>query len=400
MNRLNIHGLGFTLFLGLLTALPPLAIDMALPSLPLIQADLHALQTEAAAAIAIFIAGFSSAPIVVGPLADRFGRRAVMGVGLVLFTLSAAGAALAPSIRVLLAFRLVQGASAGAVGILPRAIIRDLFEGREARLQLAAVSLVFSVAPLIAPALGAAILFFGSWRLIFAVLTGVSVLVTLAALALFKESHATENRRNLKPSTIFAGYRRALTNPACAGFSLLGGLLFAGLFAYVNVSPLLFMQGYGVSKTGFVALFAITASGVIVGSSINAWLLNRRVRPKTVFDAALALECLAALALLAVGLAGLGSALVDAALVMVFISAFGLVFPNAVHEAIHPLPEIAGLASAVVTSTQMLFGALGGVAAAALYRDASPTALGVIMSSAALAGCALYAFWLRGKVEG
>jgi MFS transporter, DHA1 family, multidrug resistance protein len=294
----------------------------------------------------------------------------------------------------------VQGASAGAVGILPRAIIRDLFEGREARLQLAAVSLVFSVAPLIAPALGAAILFFGSWRLIFAVLTGVSVLVTLAALALFKESHATENRRNLKPSTIFAGYRRALTNPACAGFSLLGGLLFAGLFAYVNVSPLLFMQGYGVSKTGFAALFAITASGVIVGSSINAWLLNRRVRPKTVFDAALALECLAALALLAVGLAGLGSALVDAALVMVFISAFGLVFPNAVHEAIHPLPEIAGLASAVVTSTQMLFGALGGVAAAALYRDASPTALGVIMSSAALAGCALYAFWLRGKVEG
>ena len=135
------------------------------------------------------------------------------------------------------------------------------------------------------------------------------------------------------------------------------------------------MQGYGVSKTGFAALFAITASGVIVGSSINAWLLNRHVRAKTVLDAALALECAAALALLAIGLAGAGSALIVAALVMVFISAFGLIFPNAVHEAIHPLPEIAGLASAVVTTTQMLFGALGGVAAAALYRDASPTRL-------------------------
>jgi MFS transporter, DHA1 family, multidrug resistance protein len=396
----NVHGIGFTLFLALLTVLPPLAIDTALPSLALIQADLHASQTEAAAAIAIFIAGFSTAPIMVGPLADRFGRKAVMALGLVLFTLSAAGAALAPSIRMLLAFRLVQGASAGAVGILPRAIIRDLFEGREARLHLAAVSLVFSVAPLIAPALGAAILFFGSWRLIFVVLTCVSVLVTLVALALFEETHAIDNRRNLKPSTIFAGYRRALTNPACMGFSLLGGFLFAGLFAYVNVSPLLFMQGYGVSKAGFAALFAITASGVIVGSSINAWLLNRHVRAKTVFDVALALECLAALALLAVGLAGAGSALIDAALVMVFISAFGLVFPNAVHEAIHPLPEIAGLASAIVTTTQMLFGALGGVAAAALYRDASPTALGAIMSASALAGGALYAFWLRRKVTG
>ena len=221
MTRLNIHGLGFTLFLALLTALPPLAIDMALPSLPLIQADLHAPQTEAAAAIAIFIAGFSSAPIVVGPLADRFGRKAIMGVGLVLFTLSAAGAALAPSIRVLLAFRLVQGASAGAVGILPRAIIRDLFEGREARLQLAAVSLVFSVAPLIAPTLGAAILFFGSWRLIFAVLTGVSVLVTLVALVLFEESHAA---REPPQSEALDGFRRI---PAGADQSRMRGLFAA-----------------------------------------------------------------------------------------------------------------------------------------------------------------------------
>ena len=291
MTRFNIHGLGFTLFLALLTALPALSIDMALPSLSLIQAEFHAPQTEAASAIAIFIAGFSSAPIVVGPLADRFGRKAIMTIGLALFTLCAAGSALAPSIHALLAFRLVQGAGAGAIGILPRAIIRDLFEGREARLQLSAVSVVFGVAPLIAPALGAEILSFGSWRLIFVVLTGVSVLATIAAIALFEESHAPENRRNLKPATVFAGYKRVLTNPACAGFSLLGGLVFAGLFAYVNVSPLLFMQGYGVSKTAFAALFAITASGVIVGSSVNAWLLNRHVRAKTLLDAGLALDC-------------------------------------------------------------------------------------------------------------
>jgi MFS family permease len=91
MTRFNIHGLGFTLFLALLTALPALSIDMALPSLALIQADFHAPQTEAAAAIAIFIAGFSSAPIVAGPLADRFGRRAIMVIGVALFTLCAAG---------------------------------------------------------------------------------------------------------------------------------------------------------------------------------------------------------------------------------------------------------------------------------------------------------------------
>jgi MFS transporter, DHA1 family, multidrug resistance protein len=398
--RFNIHGLGFTLFLALLTALPALSIDMALPSLALIQADFRAPQTEAAAAIAIFIAGFSTAPIVAGPLADRFGRRAIMAIGLALFTLCAAGAALAPSIHTLLAFRLVQGASAGAIGILPRAIIRDLFEGREARVQLSAVSVVFGVAPLLAPALGGAILAFGSWRLIFVVLAAVAGLTTIAALTLFEETHASENRRNLKPSTVFEGYRRALTSPACAGFSLLGGLLFAGLFAWVNVSPLLFIQGYGVSKSAFAGLFAIAGSGVIVGSSVNAWLLNRGVSAKRVIDMGLSLDCATALVLLAVGLAGLGSALIVAALVMVFVSAFGLVFPNAVHEAIHPMPEIAGLASAVVTTIQMLFGAVGGLASAALYHNASPVALGAIMSASALAACALYAFSLRGRVGG
>jgi DHA1 family bicyclomycin/chloramphenicol resistance-like MFS transporter len=400
MSRFNVHGLGFTLFLALLTALPALSIDMVLPGISLIQAEFHAPQTEAASVIAIFIAGFSSAPIVVGPLADRFGRRAIMTAGLALFTVCAAGAALAPSIHALLAFRLAQGAGAGAIGILPRAIIRDLFEGREARVQLSAVSVVFGVAPLIAPAIGTVILSFGSWRLVFVVLTGVAVLATIAAITLFQESHAPANRRNLRPSTVFAGYRKALTNPACVGFSLLGALVFVGLFAYVNVSPLLFMQGYGLSRTAFAALFAITASGVIVGSSLNAWLLNRHIRAKTLFDTGLTLNCLTALALLAVGLAGVGSAFIVAALVMVFISAFGLVFPNAVHEAIHPLPEVAGLASAVVTTTQMLFGALGGVASAALYRNASPTALGAIMSAAALSGAALYVFWLRNRVEG
>ena len=155
---------------------------MSLPSLPTIQAEFGASPAETAAVIAIFIAGFSTAPLAVGPLADRYGRKPVMLTGLALFVLCALGCALAPSITVLLGFRLVQGVGAGTVGILPRAIIRDLFEGREARLQLAAVSIVFSAAPLIAPTLGAAILAFGDWRTIFAALVVVGARLALVAL--------------------------------------------------------------------------------------------------------------------------------------------------------------------------------------------------------------------------
>jgi DHA1 family bicyclomycin/chloramphenicol resistance-like MFS transporter len=397
--RFNIHGLGFTVFLGGLSALPPLAIDMALPSLALVQADLGATQTQAASAIAIFLAGFAIAPLVVGPLCDRFGRKPVMLAGLLLFTLCALGSALSPSIGALLAFRLFQGVGAGSVGILPRAIIRDLFEGRESRLHIAAVSLVFSVAPLIAPTLGAAILAIGPWRLIYLALTAVGAALAAIGFVLFEESQAREMRRNLMPATVIAGYRRALTSPMCAGFALVNGLAFAGLFAYVNTSPLLFIQGYGFSKAGFAGLFAITASGVIVGSTVNAWLVRRRAQPKAVLDAALALMTLAALAVLAIGLAGVGSPLIVVAPVMVYISSFGLVFPNAAHEAVQPLPEIAGLASAVLVATQMLFGALGGAAAAALYRHASPLSIGEVMSVGTLLASALYAFWLRPGVE-
>ena len=300
---LEDNALGFTLFLGLLSALPPLAIDMALPSLPTIQAEFAASPAETAAVIAIFIAGFSTAPIAVGPLADRYGRKPVMLAGIGIFTLCALGCALAASIGALLAFRLLQGVGAGAVGILPRAIIRDLFEGRAGRLQLAGVSLVFSVAPLIAPTLGAGILAFGTWRTIFFVLVAIGAVVALLASLWFRESHPRAKRRSLRPSVVIAGYRRALTHPMCLGFSVIGGTAFAGLFAYVNTSPLLFMQGYGLSKAGFAGLFAITASGVIVGSTINTWLLNRHARPRTVLDVTLSLLLCVALALVAVSLA-------------------------------------------------------------------------------------------------
>src|SRR5271166_5902960 len=397
--RFNIHRLGFTVFLAGLSALPALAIDTSLPSLALIQADFGATQTEAASAIAIFLAGFATAPLAVGPLADRFGRKPVMLVGLLLFTFCALGCALAPSIGVLLAFRLVQGVGAGAVGVLPRAIIRDLFDGREARLAIAAVSLVFSVAPLIAPTLGAAILAVGPWPMIFFALAGVGSALAAVGLFLFEESHGLDRRRSLRPATIVAGYGRALTSPMCVGFALVNGLVFAGLFAYVNTSPLLFIEGYGVSKAAFAGLFGITASGVIVGSSINAWLISRHARPKAVLDGSLAAISLAALAVLGVGLAGVGSPLMVAAPVMVYISFFGLVFPNAAHEAVQPLPDIAGVASAVLVTTQMLLGALGGSIAAALYSHASPRGIGEVMSFGALSAAALYVLWLRPGVE-
>ena len=143
----------------------------------------------------------------------------------------------------------------------------------------------------------------------------------------------------------------------CGGFSLVVGFVFAGLFAYVNVSPLLFIEGFGVSQAGFGGLFAMTASGVIAGS------LHQHLARAPARQSARSARRGARRHRLA-GLDGprrepdgRPSLVFVIAPVMIYISAFGLIMPNAVHEAIHPLPDIAGVASAVLVSAQMLFGA-------------------------------------------
>ena len=115
-----------------------------------------------------------------------------------------------------------------------------------------------------------------------------------------------------------------------------------------------------MTKAVFAGLFACTSLGVIAGASVNSWLMRRGVKPKAALDLALSLTALAALALLGVSLAGLGSAATVAGLAFFYFLAMGVIFPNAMHEAVHPLPDIAAMASAVLLSSQMLFGALGG----------------------------------------
>jgi DHA1 family bicyclomycin/chloramphenicol resistance-like MFS transporter len=399
LTTFDIHGRGFVVFLASLTALPPLAIDMALPSLALVEADFGASQTMAAASIAIFLAGFSTAPLLVGPLADRFGRKPVMIVGLCLFALCGLGCAAASSIGMLLTLRMVQGAGAGAVGILPRAIVRDLFDVRESRLFITAMAQVNGVAPVIAPSLGALILYVAPWRAIYLALAAFGVLLLGLGLARFRESQPGDARQSLKPAAVASNYWRALTNRFCLGFSLVLGLAFGGMFSFINASPLLFMQGFGVSKAAFAGLFAFTSLGVIGGASMNNWLVRRGVKPKTALDGALSLTVVAALALFVASLAGLASLAVVALLSFAYFLAMGLIFPNAMHEAVHPLPEIAGMASAILLSCQMLIGALGGTLGAAFFQDASIPGVAGVMTCAAATAAALYALWLRPLVE-
>ena len=161
----------FIVMLGLLSALPPFGIDAGLPGLSSLQVDLGIGPGQAAQTLTLFLLGFAVGPVLFGPLSDRYGRKPVLLGGVALFTLAALGCATSTSLEMLLAFRVLQGVGAGAAAALPAAIVRDVFEGDRGMTRQSYVALVNAVAPLVAPLMGAGLLAFGDWRLIYVGLT-------------------------------------------------------------------------------------------------------------------------------------------------------------------------------------------------------------------------------------
>jgi multidrug resistance protein len=211
--------LSFTIFLGALAALPPLSIDMGLPAFPQVEAQLGASASEVTQTLSLFLLGFATGPLLLGPLSDRFGRRPILLTGLVIFVLAGLGCALATDLRMLLGFRLLQGIGAGAGATLPFAIVRDLFDGVQARMRMSAVTLVLGVGPIIAPLLGASLLMIGDWRLIYAALAlGGLLLLAITGFG-FRESSPEGKHHSVSPRRMLSSYGHVLSNRTFLGNS-------------------------------------------------------------------------------------------------------------------------------------------------------------------------------------
>lgn len=377
---LSPASVAFVLFLGSLSALPPLAIDMGLPGLGQLQASLHTSASHAALTLSLFLLGFAVAPLLLGPMADRYGRRPILLAGLAVFTVAGIGCALAPSIHSLLWFRVLQGLGAGASAMLPVVIVRDLFTGAEARARMSYVTLVLGIGPIIAPALGAIIMAFSGWREIYAVLGACGALVLFFAWRGFAESAPVGQRNSLNPRAILASYRQVLSHRVFLGFALVNGLAFASMFAYISASPLVLMGNLGLSSFSYSVVFAITAGALVVGSMLNGWAASRNIHPRLIFRTALGLLAAAPLVLTALVVAGVQHLAVITVLVALSTFSLGIIMPNATHGALQPMGRIAGVAAAVLRAIQMVLGAAASGLVALLYDGTTALAMGGVMA--------------------
>ena len=374
------HSALYIVLLGLLSALPPFGIDAGLPGLNSLQADLGADAGQAAQTLTLFLLGFAVGPVLFGPLSDRHGRKPVLLGGVAMFTLAALACAMSSSLDMLLTFRVLQGLGAGAAAALPAAIVRDVFDGDQGMSRQSYVALVNAVAPLVAPLMGAAMLVFGDWRLIYAALAVVGAGLFLMALSGYSETAPLrvvdrQPRSNVISASLRA-YALVLKNRRYVLATLLLASTFGTMFAYIAGSASVFVDTLGASSIVYGGLFALTAAGTIAGAACNGRFAQRLGAERLLgIGVAGGLAASATLMLLA----WLDVRSIGLTVLCVVVSNFfaGVVMPNATHHALHDVGNVAGSASALQRSLQMVVGAGAG----ALFGLASTPPLTAMAST-------------------
>lgn len=383
--------------LAVLSAFDAMAIDMYLPAFPAMRADLRISDAAVQASLAVFLAGLALGQIAYGPLLDRFGRRAPVLAGTLLFIAGSALAAGADGLGALLAGRLLQALGAAAGVVAPRAIITDTHDEAQSARLFSLMMQVFMVAPVVAPLLGAWLVQHGWWRGIFWLLSAFGLLSLLWCWRALPETLPRAQRQAQHPRLIVRGYARLLNNRPYLLNTLSGAFLLGSLFGYISGAPFVLIDGFGLSPQGFGAVFAGNAVALVVAGRINDGLLAR-VGPARLLGAALWLHVAAALGLLAVALL-----LPPPAAMLPFIAALalvvgslGLTFGNSTALTMDCARDQVGYAAAMMGVLQYAVGALSGLALAPLGRALGGVAGGPAVALAlTLVLCSLMALALR-----
>jgi DHA1 family bicyclomycin/chloramphenicol resistance-like MFS transporter len=354
------------LILGSLALVGPFAIDMYLPAMPEIAQDFGVGETAIQATITSYFMAFGLAQMVYGPWADQSGRKLPIAVGLVIFLIGTAGAIFAATATELTAWRFVQGLGGAVLMVLPRAIIRDMYTGPTATKLMALIMLVISVSPMLAPLAGSMVIAYSGWRTIFVVIFVGALASTAMTMFVLPETLAKENRTPFKPRKLLVDMRTLMTDRNFLGLTFIGAFGMASFFVFIASAAFVYTNQYGLTPTGFSLAFAVNAIGFFSASQVAGPLAERlELAPAIRLGTAMFAGC--SLTLLVIAL----TTNVALPVVVVFLflanAGLGLVIPTTMVMALEEHGEIAGLASSLGGTLQMLTGGVMIVAAGPIF---------------------------------
>jgi|ERR1700674_2975202 MFS transporter, DHA1 family, multidrug resistance protein len=283
-----------TALLAGLNTLGPFSIDTYFPAFDAIGRDLQAGTIQMQQTLSAYLLGFAFMLLFHGALSDAFGRRPVIMISLVIFAAASIGCALSTSIRVLILFRFVQGLSAGAGMVVGRAIIRDLFDMVEAQKMMSHVTMIFALAPAVAPVIGGWLYVGFGWRSVFAFIAMAGLILLFACLRYLPESLPKGARQPFHIVALARGYRTVVLNRRFVLLSLAVGLNFAAFFLYIASAPTFVQAMLGLGPTQFAWLFLPGISGIMIGAYLSGRTAGR-MRPESAVAAGYAVMGIAAL---------------------------------------------------------------------------------------------------------
>jgi MFS transporter, DHA1 family, multidrug resistance protein len=384
----------FTLLLGFLAAVPYSGIDINLPALTATGATLNVSPSEVGLTMSAFMLSLAAAPLLYGPVSDRFGRKPVVAFGVALFVIASLACAVAQSLPVLLICRLVQGAGAASTA-MTFAIIRDVFGETTARAKIANVVIAINVVTVIAPTAGAALLTIGGWRLIYMIQAAIGALLLLALVLGFAESARIDPANRLAPAVVIRSYIRVLTHPVSFAYILVGAASGATVFGYVAGSSLFFIGVVGLGPDQYGLIFSACSAAVMSGALLDSRLGRRGISTALVLTIGLTLSAAASATLLAMTVAGWAQPAVVAAPLMMVALAFGMTMPNIMNATMQPLPDIAGAVGAAAGSIQITAGSASSGLVAVLFDGRSALSMAAVMAACSLLALIAYCLLAR-----
>ncbi|MPV89628.1 Bcr/CflA family efflux MFS transporter [Georgenia ruanii] len=342
--------------LGIVSAVSPLATDMYLASMPHMAEYFGTSAAAVQLTLTTYMVGMALGQFLLGPVSDVLGRHRLMVTGNVLFLFTSVAVVLAPSIGLVIALRVVQGVSGAAGIVIARAVVSDIADGRQAAKLFSILATITSLAPVVAPLLGGVIATVAPWQAVFWVLAGFGLVMLACSVLVVPETLPSARRHRGGLAAAARNSWIVLRTPSFMAYALAFALAFGSLFSYISASSFVVQNVLGFSALAYSVVFAVNAGGAILGSLVNARLVDR-LAPATILLVAVGVLCavnVGGLALIAAGITGWPT------LVQFFVSptCHGFILGNAVALAQSRVPGRAGAGSAVIGLLQFLTGGL------------------------------------------
>jgi len=376
----------FVLILGALTAFSAMSIDMYLPAFPQMSRDLHVPLSTIQLSVSAFLFGSALGQLFYGPLADRWGRRTPLLLGLTLYVAATIGCALVHTGEGLLFWRMAMAVGGGAGMVISRAVVRDLYDTTEAARMFSLLMLIMGIAPILAPIGGGQLLLWTGWRGIFGFLAVFGLISLLAAAVGLPESLPKERRHRRSLAEMLKVYWHLVKNRHYLRYALALGCVAGVNFAYISGAPFVFIELHGVSPQQFGYFFAVNAFGLIGASQANRKLLTR-FTPQQVAGVAFAINAVSGILLTACGATGFGGFRLQGVFIFICLCMTGLLYPNITALAMAPFDKAAGSASALLGTIQYTLGASGG-ALVGLFHNGTALPMTATMAVCGSAGLA------------